>query len=111
MLMILMLYLYIIYHGRYIHLTHSNSHFYIPNFADLNSFLSRLDQRYEAKVKKQGMLMAKKARRIGCPSASVPPADTAAWTIDKQWKNSKFYNELFTMQVTPAYTEISVTVY
>ena len=50
--------------------------------------------------------MAKKARRIGCPSASVPPADTAAWTIDKQWKNSKFYNELFTFFVNAGDTSI-----
>ena len=55
-------------------------------FTDLNTFLNKLDERYDAKVKKQGMLMAKKVRRIGCLSSSVPPPEAAAWTIDKDWK-------------------------
>lgn len=35
--------------------------------------------------------MAKKVRRIGCPSSSAPIADTPAWTIDKEWEKGKLY--------------------
>ena len=49
---------------------------YIVTIADLNTFLIKLDERYEAKVK-QGMLMAKKIQRIGCLSSSTPPHDAA----------------------------------
>ena len=57
--------------------------------ADLSKFLNKLDERYEAKVKKQGMLMAKKARKIGSFASSVPPPEAAGWTIDKEWKKSE----------------------
>ena len=60
------------------------------NNADLNTFLSKLDERYEAKVKKQGMLMAKKVRKIGSMSSSTPPPEAAGWTIDKEWKKSMY---------------------
>ena len=54
--------------------------------------------------------MAKKVRRIGCPSSSAPPADTPAWTIDKEWKKVSstepiylycWFVVFFFIQVTP----------
>ena len=52
--------------------------------ADLNTFLKKLDDRHEAKIKKQGMLMARKTRSVGSPSSSVPSPDTASRTIERK---------------------------
>ena len=59
--------------------------------AELNTFLEKLDNRYEAKIKKQGMLMARKTRSVGSPSSSVTPLDTASWTIDNDWEKSELH--------------------
>lgn len=75
---------------------------YFSFVTDLNKFLNKLDERYEAKVKKQGMLMAKKARKIGSFASSVPPLETPGWTIDKEWKKSetqKISLYIFTLNV------------
>ena len=50
--------------------------------ADLTTILKKLDDRYEAKIKKQGMLMARKTFSVGSPLSSRPPPDSASWTID-----------------------------
>lgn len=52
----------------------------------LKEFLARLDRRYDDKVKKDGVTMAKKPRKIGFDSQSLPPPDAPEWTIEKQWK-------------------------
>ena len=52
--------------------------------ADLNTFLKKLDDRHKAKIKKQGMLMARKTRSVGSPSSSVPSPDTASRTIERK---------------------------
>lgn len=41
-------------------------------FLDLTSFLEKLDARYEEKVKKEGILVARKTRKRGIPTDSYP---------------------------------------
>lgn len=50
----------------------------------LDEFLKRLDSRYEEKVKKEGMLMAKQ-NRSQLSLASVPPPIAPNWTINPEW--------------------------
>ena len=52
----------------------------------LIDFLSKLDERYNNKVKKDGTTMATKQRKIGAPSASRPPPGAPQWVVDPQWK-------------------------
>lgn len=52
----------------------------------LIDFLSKLDARYNNKVKKDGTAMARKQRKIGAPSASRPPLGAPQWVVDPQWK-------------------------
>lgn len=52
----------------------------------LIDFLSKLDERYNNKVKKDGTAMARKQRKIGAPSASRPPPGAPQWVVDPQWK-------------------------
>lgn len=52
----------------------------------LIDFLSKLDARYNNKVKKDGTAMARKQRKIGAPSASRPPPGAPQWVVDPQWK-------------------------
>ena len=56
------------------------------SYLGLCDFLAKLDQRYEAKVKKDGTFMARKVRCIGTPSTSEPPPSAPEWTIDPEWK-------------------------
>ena len=48
-----------------------------------------LDKRYEEKVKKEGVLVARKCRKIGCPASSGPPPNAPDWTLDPNWKGMK----------------------
>ena len=54
--------------------------------SELDDFVALLDQRYDAKVKKDGITMAKKVRKLGLPSKSYPPTGAPDWTVDKDWK-------------------------
>ena len=63
-----------------IHKVSSLNYLYIPS-ADLNTFIRQLDERYDQKIKKQGMLMAKKVREVG--------TDGKRWSIDKEWEEGK----------------------
>lgn len=51
----------------------------------LTDFLSKLDERYDNKVKKDGTAMARKQRRMGCKSSSRPPEGAPRWTVDPEW--------------------------
>ena len=55
----------------------------------LTEFLHRLDGRYDERVKKDGMIMAKKQRKVGAPASSTPPADAPEWTVDAQWRQQQ----------------------
>lgn len=55
--------------------------------AELNDFISRLDMRYDEKVKKDGVTIAKKSRKLGLISTCAPPPDAPDWTIDQEWKS------------------------
>ena len=46
----------------------------------LTDFLYSLDERYQAKVSKEGKVMARKARKLGSVSACDPPYDAPDWT-------------------------------
>lgn len=50
-------------------------------YADLNTFLSTLDKRYEKKVSREGGTVARKARITGAPSTSSPPDGAPQWTV------------------------------
>ena len=54
---------------------------YIIFIAELEEFMQILDQRHEAKAKKDKGTMAKKVRRVGTPSCSQPPSDAPTWTV------------------------------
>lgn len=44
----------------------------------LTDFLHSLDDRYE-KVLKEGTVMARKTRKVGCDSMCAPPCDAPEW--------------------------------
>ena len=44
--------------------------------------MEKLDTRYEEKVKKDGVLVA---RKTGSPAKSGPPPNAPSWTIDPKW--------------------------
>ena len=52
----------------------------------LIDILSKLDERYNNKVKKDGTAMARKQRKIGAPSASRSPPGAPQWVVNPQWK-------------------------
>lgn len=54
--------------------------------AGLCDFLAWLDQQYDDRVKKEGITMAKKNRKIGFNSTTLPPSDAPDWTLDQEWK-------------------------
>ena len=61
----------------------------------LTDFFTKLDERYNSKVKKDGTAMARKIRRLGAPAATNPPNGAPTWVIDSQWKsknNSYYYS-------------------
>ena len=74
----------------------SNSMFSIPVFASLicvtpiclglTRFIEKLDARYEEKVKKEGILVARKTRKPGSPAKSDPPAGAPDWTVHPEWQ-------------------------
>ena len=72
---------------------------------ELNTFLKKLDDRYEAKVKKQGMLMVRKGRKVGCPSSTPPPPNAAAWTVQKNRENSELIDTLLLFYAWPTGAE------
>ena len=43
--------------------------------------MKRLDMRYQEKVSKEGGTVARKVRREGSPSTSLPPVDAPEWTV------------------------------
>ena len=59
-------------------------------FAELNAFFSKLDRRYDAKVKKDGNTMAKKVRKTGSISDSPPPAGAPDWTLNPVQTGNKY---------------------
>ena len=58
-------------------------------YAGLTEFLHRLDVRYDEKVKKDGMIMAKKQRKVGAPASCKPPADAPEWAVDAEWRQQQ----------------------
>lgn len=52
---------------------------------ELTRFMGKLDARYEEKIKKDGILVARKNRKVGSPSQSSPPSGAPGWTIDPKW--------------------------
>lgn len=59
------------------------------NYKGLVKFLEKLDARYEDKVKKDGILVARKTRKIGSPMKSGPPHNAPSWTIDPKWNGKE----------------------
>ena len=66
----------------------------ICDVSGLNTFLLKLDRRYDARVKKDGNTMAKKVRKIGSTSDSPPPAGAPDWAINPTG-TGKYYNVSF----------------
>ena len=54
----------------------------------LKDFLSMLDERYERKIKKGGVTMAKKLRKLGLSSQEGPPVNAPSWTLAEKWKGN-----------------------
>ena len=48
---------------------------------ELEQFLEKLDERYEAKLKKDNVLMARKVRRVGEESCRKQPSSAPKWTV------------------------------
>ena len=48
--------------------------------------MDKLDARYEEKVKKEGILVARKTRKPGSPAKSHPPIGAPSWTVDAEWQ-------------------------
>ena len=63
-------------------------------FVELADFLSLLDNRYDARVKKDGVTMAKKVRQLGLSSKSSPPSGAPDWTVDQNWRGSLFWGHV-----------------
>lgn len=55
----------------------------VVSSSDFNTFIHHLDERYDQKLKKQGMLMAKKVREVGTSSNQPPPPNAPRWSIRK----------------------------
>ena len=53
--------------------------------AGLSDFLTKLDERYNSKVKKDGTAMARKERKMGSLATTRPPDGAPRWAIDPQW--------------------------
>ena len=49
--------------------------------AELVQFLGKLDERYEAKLKKDNVLMARKVRHLGEESCRCQPPNSPKWTV------------------------------
>lgn len=56
--------------------------------AGLTDFLRQLDERYEARVKKEGTAMVRKIRKIGSSSCGSPTADAPAWLLETSPRGS-----------------------
>ena len=54
----------------------------ITTLLDLNDFMWRLDARYAKKVSTEGGTVARKVRKSGEASKSLPPSDAPDWTVD-----------------------------
>ena len=68
--------------------------------SELNQFLETLDERYEKKIKKEGVLVARKQRRIGSTSVTIPQCSAPKWTVDEEWaKGIVFFCFLFVMMI------------
>jgi hypothetical protein len=52
--------------------------------------LATLDKRYEEKIRKEGILVARKPRKYGSPSNTFPPPDAPRWTVDQEWAKGLF---------------------
>lgn len=60
--------------------------------SELDEFMSILDERLSKKETHPVGLVAKKVRKIGSPSTSVPPINTPGWAVDPEYiKSSKYY--------------------
>ena len=53
--------------------------------SELSQFLETLDERYEKKIKKEGVLVARKQRRVGSTSVTIPQCSAPKWTVDEEW--------------------------
>lgn len=58
------------------------------NYTGLVKFMEKLDTRYEDKIKKDGVLVARKTRRTGSPAKSGPPPNAPSWTVDPKWNGT-----------------------
>ena len=50
-------------------------------YAELMQFLERLDERHEAKLRKDNVLMARKVRQLGEVAHRPQPTNAPKWTI------------------------------
>jgi len=76
--------------------------------------LSTLDTRYTLKTKKEGLLVARKVRKEGRPSPSVPHSGIPEWAVDPEWdkglKSVHEYMYLFASYLSFSYfRETAVT--
>ena len=85
-----MLYMYIAHYRSpshiYIFVAVKVCEFLLQFAIDLVKFLEKLDKRYEEKVKKEGLLVARKTRKLGSASNSSPPTNAPEWTVNPEWE-------------------------
>ena len=55
----------------------------ITKISVLDKYIENLDKHLEVLATKEPGNVAKKVRKVGEPSKSIPPLDTPAWTIRK----------------------------
>ena len=54
--------------------------------------MRRLDIRYSKKVSTEGGTIARKMRKLGEPSKSLPPSDAPDWTVDPSKLTDRYNN-------------------
>ena len=62
-------------------------------YLELCQFINKLDSRYQEKVTREGILVARKTRKEGSLSKTLPRHDAPQWTIDPLWTKgtSEYY--------------------
>ena len=63
--------------------------YYFITLLDLNDFMQRLDARYAKKVLTEGGTVARKVRKSGEASKSLPPSDAPDWTVDPSYQRNR----------------------
>ena len=57
-------------------------------YVELDEFMAVLDQRLSAKKLQPAFgLVAKKVRRVGHPSKTVPPVGAPSWAVRANWQD------------------------